>query len=160
MRCNYKLENFGFAAQAAQRLQSGSDLSIAQLAESNLVIGTSSLKLNNLPLARRSLEKAMTDQGVVGAEATYSIASIEFQQQKYKEAEKLVMTLQNNYASYDFWVAKGFLLLADVYMQSGNQFQAQHTLQSVIDNYKGDDDIIKIAREKLATIDTTQPNTK
>ena len=160
MRCNYRLNNYGFAAQAAQRLQSGSDLSTAQLAESNLVIGTSSLKLNNLPLARKSLEKAMTDPGAVGAEANYSIALIEFQNQRYKEAEKLVMTLQNNYASYDYWVAKGFILLADVYVQSGNLFQAQHTLQSVIDNYKGDDDILQIAREKIASIDTAQPNTK
>ena len=160
MRCNYKLNNYGFAAQAAQRLQSGSDLTTAQLAESNLVLGVSSLKLNNLPLARKSLEKAMTDPGASGAEANYSIALIEFQQQKYKEAEKLVMTLQNNYASYDYWVAKGFILLSDVYVQSGNQFQAQHTLQSVIDNYKGDDDIIQIAREKLTAIDTTKPITK
>jgi hypothetical protein len=45
-------------------------------------------------------------------------------------------------------------------VQSGNQFQAQHTLQSVIDNYKGDDEILQIAREKLATIDTAKPTTK
>jgi tetratricopeptide (TPR) repeat protein len=160
MRCNYKLNNYGLAAQAAQRLQSGSDLSAALLAESNLVIGISSLQLNNLTLARKSLEKAMTDHGASGAEATYNIALIEFQNQRYKEAEKLVMTLQNNYASYDFWVAKGFILLSDVYVQSGNQFQAQHTLQSVIDNYKGDDDILQIAREKLAALDTAKPLTK
>jgi TolA-binding protein len=160
MRCNYKLNNYGLAAQAAQRLQSGSDLSIAQLAESNLVIGISALKLNNLSLARKSLEKAMTDQGAIGAEATYSVAMIEFQEQKSKEAEKLVMTLQNNYASYDYWVAKGFILLADVYVQSGNLFQAQHTLQSVIDNYKGDDDILPIAKDKLAAINITTPVTK
>jgi hypothetical protein len=160
MRCNYKLNNYGLAAQAAQRLQSGSDLSIAQLAESNLVIGISALKLNNLSLARKSLEKAMTDQGAIGAEATYSVATIEFQEQKSKEAEKLVMTLQNNYASYDYWVAKGFILLADVYVQSGNLFQAQHTLQSVIDNYKGDDDILPIAKDKLAAVNITTPVTK
>jgi len=160
MRCNYKLDNFGLAAQAAQRLQSGSDLTGAQLAESNLVIGTSALRLNNLPLARKSLEKAVTDQGAVGAEANYALATIEFQQQKYKEAEKLVMTLQNNYGSYDYWVVKGFILLADVYAQSGNMFQAQHTLQSVIDNYKGDDDVLPIAKDKLSTINSAKPVTK
>ena len=160
MRCNYKLNNYGLAAQAAQRLQSASDLTITQVAESNLMIGVSALKLNNLPLARRSLEKAITDQGAIGAEATYTLASIEFQEQKFKDAEKLVMTLQNSYASYDYWVAKGFILLSDVYAQSGNVFQAQHTLQSVIDNYKGDDDILQIAKEKLDLIDTTKPATK
>ena len=160
MRCNYKLNNYGLAAQAAQRLQTGSDLSIALVAESNLVMGVSALKLDNLPLARKSLEKAMTDQGETGAEATYYLALIEYQQQKYKEAEKLVMTLQNNYASYDYWVAKGFILLADVYAQAGNLFQAKNTLQSIIDNYKGEDDILQIAKEKLSTIDAAKTTTK
>lgn len=160
MRCNYMLNNYGLAAQAAQRLQTGSDLSIALVAESNLVMGVSALKLDNLPLARKSLEKAMADQGAIGAEATYSMAFIEYQQQKYKEAEKLVMTLQNNYASYDYWVAKGFILLADVYAQSGNLFQAQNTLQSIIDNYKGEDDILQIAKEKLASVDAAKTSTK
>ena len=160
MRCNYKLNNYGLAAQAAQRLQSGADLSIALIAESNLVMGVSALKLDNLPLARKSLEKAMADQGATGAEATYSMAFIEFQQQKYKEAEKLVMTLQNSYASYDYWVAKGFILLADVYIKSDNLFQAKNTLQSIIDNYKGEDDILQIAKEKLATIEAVKNTTK
>jgi len=160
MRCNYRLNNYGLAAQAAQRLQSSSDLSIALVAESNLVIGVSTLKLNNLPLARRSLEKAITDQGATGAEATYTLALIEFREQKYKDAEKLVMTLQNSYASYDNWVARGFILLSDIYAQSGNVFQAQHTLQSIIDNYKGDDEILQIAKEKLASIDATKSTTK
>ncbi|MDP4290691.1 MAG: tetratricopeptide repeat protein [Bacteroidota bacterium] len=160
MRCNYKLNNWGLAAQAAQRLQSGPDLTIAQLAESNLVLGTSSLKLDNLSLARKSLEKAMTDHGAIGAEATYSMAAVELQQKRYKEAEKLVMTLQNSYASYDYWVAKGFILLADVYTQSSNLFQAQQTLQSIIDNYKGDDEIIGVAKEKLASVEAAKSTTK
>lgn len=160
MRCNYKLNNYGLAAQAAQRLGNSAENSTALVAESNLIIGVSALKLNNLPLAKRSLEKIITDQGAIGAEANYYLALLNFQQQKNKEAEKIILNLQNNYASHDYWVAKGFVLLSDVYVQLGNAFQAKVTLQSVLENYKGDDDIIPAAKEKLSQLDSSKTITK
>ena len=51
-------------------------------------------------------------------------------------------------------MAKGFLLLADVYVKKGNTFQAKQTLQSIIDNYEGKD-LVDEARAKLAAIGDT-----
>jgi TolA-binding protein len=48
-------------------------------------------------------------------------------------------------------VAKGFILLADIYMERGNTFQAEQTLQSIIDNYDGED-LKQEARQKLDKI--------
>jgi thioredoxin-like negative regulator of GroEL len=45
-------------------------------------------------------------------------------------------------------VAKSFILLADVYLATGNEFQARQTLQSIIDNYEGED-LRQLARQKL-----------
>ena len=38
--------------------------------------------------------------------------------------------------SYDYWVARSFLLLSDIYVKKENLFQAKHTLKSVIENYE------------------------
>ncbi len=160
MRCNYKLNNFGLAALAAQRLGNSPENSTTILTETNLIMGVSALKLNNFPLAKRSLDKTVADQSELGAEANYYLALLNFNQQKYKDAEKIIMNLQTNYASYDYWVAKGFVLLSDVYVQSGNTFQAKVTLQSVIENYKGEDDIIPSAKEKLNQLDSSKTTTK
>jgi hypothetical protein len=67
------------------------------------------------------------------------------------EAENLVFELADKYAAYDYWVAKAFILLADIYQKSGNVFQAKQTLQSVIDNYQGPE-LGEIAKQKLQVI--------
>jgi TolA-binding protein len=82
------------------------------------------------------------------------LAQLEFENAKYDVCEKSIFALSENYASYDYWVAKGFLLLSDVYVKKGNTFQAKQTLQSIIDNYEGKD-LVAIAREKLALIGDT-----
>jgi hypothetical protein len=54
--------------------------------------------------------------------------------------------------SYDYWVAKSFLLLADNYIALKDNLQAKSTLLSLIDNYDGKDEIVPAAKEKLQKI--------
>ena len=56
---------------------------------------------------------------------------------------------------YDYWVAKGFLLLADVYLASGNVFQAKETLKSIIEHYTGPD-LGEIAAQKLNELEENE----
>ena len=63
-------------------------------------------------------------------------------QKEYKKSEDELFLLIKQKPTYDYWLAKGFILLADVYVQKKDNFQAKATLKSVIDNYVGDDDII------------------
>ena len=74
---------------------------------------------------------------------------------EYHEAENLIFELIDHYAAYDYWVARSFILLADVYMKLDNTFQAKQTLQSIIDNYKGHELVI-IAQQKLDSISNKQ----
>ncbi|MCO5949711.1 tetratricopeptide repeat protein [Mucilaginibacter flavidus] len=86
---------------------------------------------------------------VAAAEAKYNIAAIEFEQGKFKASQKTCFELIKELPNYDYWVTKTFILLADNYEALKDIFQARATLQSVIDNYKGDDDIIPTAKQKL-----------
>ena len=86
---------------------------------------------------------------VSAAEAKYNIARIEYLRGKYKASEKTCFELIKDLPNYDYWVTKTFLLLADNYVGQKDTFQAKATLQSVIDNYKGDDDILPTAKQKL-----------
>ncbi len=89
---------------------------------------------------------------LAAAEAKYNLAAIQFAKGDYKTSQKTCFDLINNMPSYDYWVAKSFILLADNYLALKDKLQAKSTLLSIIDNYEGDDDIVPTAKEKLAKI--------
>lgn len=60
--------------------------------------------------------------------------------------------LAKDMPNYDYWVAKTYILLADNYVRLKDNFQAKATLQSIIDNYKGKDDILPTARQKMGIL--------
>jgi len=86
---------------------------------------------------------------IAAAEAKYNIARVEYLKRHYKESQKTCFELVKDLPNYDYWVTKAFVLLADDYVGLKDNFQAKATLQSVIDNYKGDDDILPAAKQKL-----------
>ena len=51
----------------------------------------------------------------------------------------------------DYWLAKSFILWADIYYKAGNKLQAKQTLQSIIENYDGED-LIAEAQTKYDNI--------
>jgi TolA-binding protein len=152
MQCNYTLKSYGLAIQSAQKLLTIDKLPQNLASEAHFTIARSAYSLSNTPLARREFEETIKiSKNESGAESKYMLAQIEFDNSKFDDGEKTIFDLSENFASYDYWVAKGFILLADVYVKKGNNFQAKQTLQSIIDNYEGQD-LVKIAREKLALL--------
>ena len=71
-------------------------------------------------------------------------------QQRYDEAEQIIESIVSD-ATSDYWLAYSFILWADIYYARGNNLQAKQTLQSIIDNYDGDD-LVSVARQKYAAI--------
>ena len=86
-------------------------------------------------MAEQWLEKsAKADKSVFGAESAYYSAVVSFKQNKLSETENKVFDLSEKFSSHEYWVAKSFILLAEVYEAQDNGFQAKETLRSVVDN--------------------------
>jgi lipopolysaccharide biosynthesis regulator YciM len=100
------------------------------------------------------------DKSEMGAEAMYDVADIQYLQEKYTDAQKTIFALKDKFSFYDYWYAKAFILLADTYVKTGDTFQAKSTLQSIIDNYKGNDDILQTAKDKLNSIQDNEKGGK
>jgi thioredoxin-like negative regulator of GroEL len=75
-----------------------------------------------------------TSKNITGAEAYYYIGRIQFNKKEYKEVQKTVTKLIGYEYSNDDWNNKGMLLLADAYLESGNDADAQVILQTLIEN--------------------------
>ena len=96
-------------------------------------------------------EIANTTKTIEGAEARYQLAYLLFMKGDYKKTEEAIFELVNQKPAYDNWIAKSFVLLAEVYMKTGDVFQAKATLQSVIDNHDGKE-LVDVARKRLEEI--------
>ena len=89
---------------------------------------------------------------VKAVEAKYMVAKILFEQQKYKASLDTCFKLKNRYSSYEYLIAKTFILIADNYYAQGNTFQAKATLESIVENYEGDKAVLDEAKTKLENI--------
>jgi TolA-binding protein len=85
------------------------------------------------------------------SEAQYTLAEIQYNNGNLEESEKIILEITSNPSS-EFWLAKAFILWADIFKQRDNKIQAKQTLQSIIDNYEGDQSIINEAQNKLDEI--------
>jgi TolA-binding protein len=89
-----------------------------------------------------------------GAESKYHIAEIYYQRKEIDNAEKVIANFADQTTPHQYWMARSFLLWADIFKEKGDNFQAIQTLQSLIDYYEKTDDGIVAeakARKKLLT---------
>ncbi len=108
--------------------------------------------MDNLDIAVAKFQQTANQaQNVVGAEAKYSIALIHHQRSDFEKSQETIFELVNQFANYENWVAKSFLLLAKNYVEQEDLFQAKLTLQNVVDNYHGE--IQKQAQAELQRIE-------
>ena len=96
-----------------------------------------------------ALLKSSTNSDYSG-EASYRIAESLFKQRRYDEAEQAIEAITADPAN-DYYLAKSFILWADIFHERGNNLQAKQTLQSIIDNYDGDD-LVQLALQKRNAI--------
>lgn len=152
MRCYEKSNQPKNTIDVATRLLNTEKISNETKQEAYLSMAKANLAMNEITKAQSDFTTAMqTLSNETAAEARYNLANIAFIQKQYSESEKLILELINQVPGYEYWIAKGFILWSDIYMQTDNAFQAKYTLKSVIDNYEGAD-LVQEAQKKLDII--------
>lgn len=136
--CNYALGNYADAVTSAMKMLANEKVDDNRIIKAHYIMAKSYMALNNIENAR--LEFNITEKltnNEQAAESKYMVAYIDFITERLNDAENGIFELSDNYGSHDYWVAKGFLLLADIYVAKGDLFQAKETLKSIIENYSG-----------------------
>jgi TolA-binding protein len=154
MRCNFYLGKYDEASRWAVDILKEGKISDELYREAHYIMGKSAYIQNKLDLALDEfLLIAKNAKAKEEAEAKFLIVDIYFKQNKFDEAEKEVFDFVKKNTPHSYWLAKAFLILADIYTLRNDNYQAKATLESIINNYKNDNDEIKtIAREKLNSI--------
>ncbi len=154
MRAFYKMKIDSGAILAANKVLISDDVSEELQREAHFVLAKSFYSLGELESALNEFNYINANtQTKEGAEASYRIAEILFKQEKFADSEKAIMEFNRVNSPHQFWLAKAIILLADVYVANEDNFQARHTLESVIQYYDNPNDgIIEVAKEKLGEI--------
>ncbi len=86
-----------------------------------------------------------------GAEAMYRVIESKFRAGDDKTTEKMIFDFADMPSPDNYWLARAYLLLGDLYLKQGDNFQARATYQSVADGYSpADDGIVTEARSRIA----------
>ncbi len=146
MRCQYFLNNLDSAALYSHKLLGTEKVPNEILTEAHFALGKSAFSKDSLGTALKEFNIVYKNhKSEMAAESKYRIAEIQFRQKKYTESQKTIFEIIDQLPSYDFWIAKSFILLADTYVETGDLFQAKQTLKSIVDNYERE----KIDQEDL-----------
>ena len=153
LRCEYKLKNYEQVIDVASMiLRQNPD--VAREREAYYCCAKSLVALDDDQQAIADLEKISQDvSNEMGAEAKFLLANIYFKQKNYQKAEEEIIDFINLKSPFQYWVARSFVLLADVYIAEKDDFQAKQYLLSLQENYRQQDDIQTMISSRLKEIE-------
>ncbi len=164
LRCWYALKDTGNVAISARELVAESKSTDEMRDEAAVLLSRSYYYADDMAKAFESYAPLMnSSNGDFMGEAGYRRAYIKYAQNDLDAAEHIVEDIVNNPGS-DYWLAKTFILWADIFHRRGNDVQAKQTLQSIIDNYEvgndADEEVVMEARQHLQSLEQPKQETE
>ena len=152
MRCNYLLKNFDAAITVSTKVLTTEKVSAEVMNEAHMTIARSAMELKKTELAYQEFQAVVNlSKGEMKVEAQYNIAYLQYLKGEYKESKAGVFELVKSGGGYPLWMTRSMILLSDVFVALKDNFQAKHTLKTVIESsdYK---DLVQQAQDKLNAI--------
>ncbi|MDR0972675.1 MAG: tetratricopeptide repeat protein [Prevotellaceae bacterium] len=130
--------------KAADYLLAETNLTPEQTNEARYCRAKAYLSEGNTQAALSDLTTLAQDtRNSFGAEARYLIAELSYRDRSYDAAEKELLSFIEVSTPHTYWLARGFLLLSDVYMAKGDTLDARQYLLSLRQNYSEKNDGIQ-----------------
>lgn len=127
------------AVRYANRVLQSDKLNNRLISRSKIIIAREDYKSGNFARSSDLCDEiASLTKNKDGSEAMYMKSYFSFLNDDFIKTEELVFQLAEEYSS-NHWIAKGFILLSDVYVKQNNNYQAKATLESIIENHDGED---------------------
>ena len=158
LRCAFEQKQYADIPAIASSILSAEKLPDELERETQFKLAKSLYELGRTDEALVEYSKVATNlKTAEGAEAKYMKTSIYFQKKDYKKTEAEVFDFAEKNTPHQYWLAKSFILLAEVYANQDDFFQAKATLNSIIDGYSSTTDgIIDEATAKLNQLVKTE----
>ncbi|MEA4974901.1 MAG: tetratricopeptide repeat protein [Paludibacter sp.] len=153
LRCSYQLNNYQRTINIVNEIVADPKSNTDILNEAKYNRAKAYIATNQSNLALEDLKMLSKDtRTAVGAESKYLLAFVYYQQGSLATAEKEVLDFAQKNTPFQYWLARGFVLLSDIYIAQNNDFQAKQYLLSLQRNYKTGDDIQEMISTRLSAI--------
>jgi len=150
LRCSYFLNDHQTTINIANDILNDTKSSTELKSEARYNRAKAYIASGQSAQALSDLKTLATDTRTAnGAESKYLLANLYFEQGKLAETENEVLDFAKKNSPYQFWLARSFVLLSDVYIKQGNDFQAKQYLLSLQKNYTAADEIQTLITERL-----------
>lgn len=154
MRVGRDIADYALVEQAADALLASSTLGSENRTEATY---SKALALNasGSTAEARKLWAGIADNAadLYGAKASYALAQSYFDGGDLKQARSQAEALTGSGTPHAYWLARGFILLSDVYAREGKTFEAREYLNALRSNYPGTEtDIFDMIDSRLATL--------
>ncbi|MDR2626913.1 MAG: tetratricopeptide repeat protein, partial [Dysgonamonadaceae bacterium] len=157
IRCALPLEKSADILRAAETLLKESNINPEQIAEAKHARAKAYLFEKEGNKAVADLRELGKDtRTLFGAEAKYLLAQYYFDTKQVDRAETELLDFIKSGTPHSYWMARGFILLSDVYASKGDRFQAKQYLESLQHNYNGKEDDIRIMINERMSGDTNE----
>ncbi len=151
MRASLQLGNYKDAVSAADKILASTSISSGAKNEAIYSRAESMSKLGNHDEAVKGWSQlAKNTDDLYGAKSAYYLSQHYFDTGKTSQAKKSVEHLIDSNTPHQYWMARGYILLSDIYRKQGNDFEANEYLKSLKDNYPGEEaDIFQMIEKRL-----------
>ena len=153
MRCAQFTGQHKEALLAAAELLRNTRVSPELEAEARCLRAKSYIALNEPANAEADLLILSQDtRTVYGAEGKYLLAQFYYNGNDLDKAEKELLNFIEKGTTHQYWLARGVILLSDIYIRKGDDFQVRQYLTSLQQNYRGNDEIAGMIEERLSKL--------
>lgn len=136
----------------AEKVLKDQKASLSAKEDAQLIIARK-LSKTNLGEALKYYEKlAQSGKESIKAEALYFKAQNLANQKEYTKSNDVIFDLASKYSSQADWTAKALLIMADNYLALQDPYQANYTLETVVETYPEMTDIVNQAKAKQKLI--------
>ena len=160
MRSYFLTNKYDQSITYAQKLIAGDKVTNEIINEAHLTYGRAAMMTNDYTNAQKEFAAISKQSSETGAESKYNLSLIQYKLANYKQSKDECFSVINQVPSYDYWIAKSFLLLSDNYVALKDTFQAKETLKSVLDNYEKNpddkEDIKEMAKQKYELLNNNE----
>jgi TolA-binding protein len=139
---------------AAGKINNSVNIPEELVREATFMSAKANYSLNNFEGALTDFRKVATEvTSIEGAESKFRVAELLYKKGMTAESEKIISEFIDQNTPHQYWMARMFLLLADISMKKGDTLQARATLQSLKDYYSIDSDgILDEVKAKLDSL--------